>query len=108
VHTTGLLPVQTPAWHVSVCVHPLPSLHDTPFAFAGFEQLPVCVSQVPTPWHWSCAVHTTGLLPVHTPDRHVSVCVHPFPSLHPLPSGFAGLEQVPVCGSQVPAEWHES
>jgi hypothetical protein len=25
---TELLPVHTPAWHVSVCVHLLPSLHD--------------------------------------------------------------------------------
>jgi hypothetical protein len=29
-HTTGLLPVQTPAWQVSTRVHALPSLHDAP------------------------------------------------------------------------------
>jgi hypothetical protein len=27
---TGLPPVQTPAWHVSVCVHAFPSLHAGP------------------------------------------------------------------------------
>ena len=31
-HTTGLLPVQTPLWQVSVCVQALPSLHVVPFA----------------------------------------------------------------------------
>ena len=30
-------PVQTPAWHVSVCVQALLSLHKVPFALAGFE-----------------------------------------------------------------------
>jgi hypothetical protein len=29
-HTTGFEPVQAPAWHVSVCVHGLPSLHTVP------------------------------------------------------------------------------
>jgi len=102
VHTTGLVPVQTPAWHVSVSVHRSPSLHDTPFAFAGFEQLPVCVSQVPASWHWSCAGHNTWLLPRHDPAWHVSVSVQPSPSLHDTPSGFAGFEQKPVWVSQVP------
>src|SRR6185295_2209504 len=32
----------------------------------------------------------------------------PFPSLQATPSGLAGLEQVPVNGSQVPASWHWS
>ena len=27
----GLLPVQVPPWHVSVCVQPFPSLQDVPF-----------------------------------------------------------------------------
>jgi hypothetical protein len=31
VQTTGLLPVQVPAWQVSVCVHAFPSLHAVPF-----------------------------------------------------------------------------
>jgi hypothetical protein len=67
VHTTGFVPVQVPDWHVSVCVHALPSLHALPFAFGGFEQTPVVVLQVPTPWHWSLAVQTTGFVPVQIP-----------------------------------------
>jgi hypothetical protein len=59
VHTTGLAPVHTPAWQVSVCVHALPSLHDAPLAFEGFEQIPVEVLQTPAVWHWSSAVHVT-------------------------------------------------
>ena len=30
-HVTGFAPVQVPFWHVSVCVHALPSLHVVPF-----------------------------------------------------------------------------
>ena len=47
VHTTGLPLVHVPVWHVSVCVHALPSLHAVPFAFAGFEQTPVPALHVP-------------------------------------------------------------
>ena len=47
-----------------------------------------------------------GLLPMQTPLEQVSVCVHAFPSLHPLPSDFAGFEQLPDPGSHVPATWH--
>jgi hypothetical protein len=43
--------VQAPAWHVSVCVHELPSLHDVPSVFAGFEHTPVPVLQTPAEWH---------------------------------------------------------
>ena len=46
-HVTGLEPVQTPVWHVSVCVHALPSLHAVPFEARGFEQVPVTGLQVP-------------------------------------------------------------
>src|SRR5438034_151418 len=103
---TGLLPMQTPAWHVSVCVHALPSSHALPSAPAGFEQVPDDGSHVPAVWHWSEAVHTTGLLPVQTPAWHVSVCVHALPSSHALPSPAAGFEQVPDEGSHAPATWH--
>ena len=41
VHVTGFDPVQTPAWHESVCVHAFPSLHVVPFVRAGLEQTPV-------------------------------------------------------------------
>jgi hypothetical protein len=49
------------------------------------EQTPVDVLHAPATWHASLAVQTTGLLPMHTPFVHVSVCVHAFPSLHPPP-----------------------
>jgi hypothetical protein len=44
---TGLAPVQMPAWHVSVRVQALPSLHVLPFGFTGFEHVPVAGSQMP-------------------------------------------------------------
>ena len=47
----GLLPVQVPDWHVSVCVQRLPSLHVVPLALAGFEQTPVEVLHTPAAWH---------------------------------------------------------
>ena len=81
----------------------LPSLQDVPFAFDGFEQTPVPGLQVPTSWHWSAAVHTTGFAPVHTPDWQLSVCVQALASLHDVPSAFAGFEQTPVPGLHVPA-----
>jgi hypothetical protein len=39
--------VQLPAWQVSELVQLLPSLHDVPFIFAGFEQVPVAGLHVP-------------------------------------------------------------
>src|SRR2546428_43507 len=108
VEATGLLPVQSPLWQVSVCVHALPSLQALPLAFAGFEHVPVVGEQVPATWHWSEAVQTTGLPPVHTPLWQVSVCVQALPSLQALPLVFAGFEHVPVAGEQVPATWHWS
>jgi hypothetical protein len=44
-------PVHAPDWQVSGLVQPLPSLHDAPFAFAGFEQTPVDGLHVPAVWH---------------------------------------------------------
>ena len=98
--TTPFMPVQVPAWQVSVCVHALPSLHGSPFGAAGFEHVPVAWSHVPATWHWSCAVQTTGLAPTQLPATHVSVWVQAFPSLHPVPSGAALCWQTPVA-SQV-------
>jgi len=80
--------LQFPPWHVSVCVHKLPSVHVVPSAATGLEQ-PVPGLHVPATWHWSVAVHTTGFDPVHTPAWHVSVCVHRLSSLQEPPS-FAG------------------
>ena len=48
---TGLPPVQTPLWQLSVCVQALPSLQAVPFALAGFEHWPVDGLQVPALWH---------------------------------------------------------
>ena len=107
-HVTGLLPVQTPDWHVSVCVHAFPSLQLVPLLAFGFEHRPVLVLQVPATWHWSLAVHTTGLLPVHTPVWHVSVCVHEFPSLQAVPLAAFGFEHAPVVVLHTPAVWHWS
>src|SRR5439155_6379 len=62
VHTTGFVPTQAPAAQVSVCVQALPSLQAVPSALAGLLQAPVAGLQVPAVWHWSEAVHTTGLV----------------------------------------------
>jgi len=51
VHVTGLAPVHTPDWHVSLWVQAFPSEHDTPSDFCGLEQSPVLVLQVPALWH---------------------------------------------------------
>jgi hypothetical protein len=67
VQVTGLAPAQTPPWHVSVCVHRLPSSQAEPFFFAGVLHRPLEVSQTPAEWHWSLAAQTTALDPVHTP-----------------------------------------
>jgi hypothetical protein len=66
-HVTGLAPTQVPAWQVSLCVQAFPSLQLVPFAAAGFEHMPVAGSHVPAAWHWSDAVHVTGLPPIHAP-----------------------------------------
>jgi len=52
---------------VSPVVQALPSLQALPLIFTGFEHVPVVREQVPATWHWSEAVQTTGLPPVHTP-----------------------------------------
>ena len=105
---TAFEPVHAPDWHASVCVQALPSLHAVPSGFDGFEHLPVDASHVPTTWHWSDAAHVTGFDPVQLPDWHASLCVHAFPSLHAVPSGFDGFEHLPVDASHVPAAWHWS
>ena len=84
-------------------MHALPSLQAVPSGASGFEQAPVEGLQVPATWHWSLAVQVTGLLPVQTPERHVSDWVHALPSLQAVPSGASGFEQTPVERLQVPA-----
>ncbi len=73
----------------------LPSEQVDPFAFAGLEHTPVALSQVPTSWHASDALHATGLLPVHTPFWQVSVRVHESPSAQLVPLATAECVHVP-------------
>src|SRR2546425_536491 len=63
VHTTGFAPTQMPASQASVCVQPSPSSQGAPSGLAGFRQMPDAGLQAPAVWHWSAAVHTTGLAP---------------------------------------------
>jgi hypothetical protein len=99
-------PTQAPPWQVSPALHPLPSLHAVPSAFDVYTHSPVAGLQFPASWHASGALHGTDADPVHAPAWQVSVCVHAFPSLHVVPSGFGGCVQLPVDGSHVPASRH--
>src|SRR2546422_11239275 len=100
VQATGLLPVQTPLWQVSVGVQALPSLQALPLAFTGFEHVPVVGEQVPATWHWSEAVQATGLLPAQTPLWQVAVWVQALPSMEVVGGGFAGFGRRPVAGKK--------
>lgn len=104
---TGLPPAHAPAWHVSVCVHRLPSSHCVPSAATGLLHVPVVVLQVPAEWQASLAAQTVEV-PVQVPETQASCDVQALPSLHEVPSVAVGLEQVPVATSQVPATWHAS
>jgi hypothetical protein len=54
-------PTHAPPAQASLVVQRLPSSQVLPFAFAGFEHIPVPGLQTPASWHWSCAVQTTGV-----------------------------------------------
>src|SRR5216110_324252 len=108
VHTTGLAPTQAPAAQVSVRVQASPSSHGAPSSLAGLLQTPEAGLQTPAVWHWSAAVHTTGLAPPQAPAAQVSVRVQALPSSHGAPSSLAGLLQTPEAGLQAPAVWHWS
>jgi hypothetical protein len=108
VQTTGFEPVQLPAWQVSLCVHASLSSQPVPLATVGSLQTPVAGSQLPTVWHWSLAVQTTGFEPVHTPAWQLSLCVHASLSSQPVPLLAAGSLQTPVPGLQLPTVWHWS
>jgi hypothetical protein len=95
VHVTVLPAVQTPALQASFRSQRLPSLHVVPSLAVGFEHWPVEVLQVPAAWHWSDAVHVTGLEPTHAPLWHESVCVQAFPSLHVVPFAAGACAHVP-------------
>jgi hypothetical protein len=80
--------------------------HEVPSGIGVSEQIPLTGSQVPGMWHASATGHATEFEPTHAPDWQESVCVQALPSLQPVPFGAAGLEHVPLAGSQVPAAWH--
>jgi hypothetical protein len=69
----------------------------------GFEQTPVVVLQVPTPWHWSDAVQVIGFAPVHVPPWQVSVCVQALPSLQGGVPGLGCATQASVASLQMPS-----
>src|SRR5436853_221418 len=102
------MPTQMPASQASVRVQALPSSQPVPSGLAGLLQTPDAGLQMPAVWHWSAAVHTTGLAPTRVPASQVSFRVQALPSLQLVPSGLAGLLQTPDAGSQVPAVWHWS
>jgi hypothetical protein len=62
--------------------------------------------------HWASVPQITPFASVplltHVPDWQASPVVQLLPSLHDVPSPAIGLEQAPVEGLQVPAEWHSS
>src|SRR3989454_7014282 len=97
------MPTQMPASQASVRVQALPSSQPVPSGLAGLLQTPDAGLQMPAVWHWSAAVHTTGLAPTQAPAAQVSVCVQASPSSHGAPLSLAGLLQTPVAGVQAPA-----
>jgi hypothetical protein len=88
----------------------LPSLQLAPLALGGFDaHMPVVLSHVPWTWHWSGVGQTRGLVPVHTPDKQLSICVHALPSLQREPLALDRFgAQVPVVVLHVPWMWHWS
>lgn len=100
VHVTGFDPVHVPVRQTSDWVHAFPSLQLVPSVTGGFEQ-PEVGLHVPAEWHWSLAVHRSGLLPVHVPAWHASVCVHALPSSHVVP--FAAL----LHAVELVVGWHD-
>src|SRR5207247_1069808 len=99
-HTTGFVPMQLPAWQVSLCVQASPSAQALPSAWFGLEQVPLAGSQTPATWHWSSAVQTTGFLPLQAPARQVSVWVQASPSSQTVPFGRGAGSQLSL------ASWH--
>jgi hypothetical protein len=67
-------------------------------------------AQVPSPLQVSVVQASPSLqvyvVPPQVPALHTSFFVQAFPSLHEVPSLFAGFEHRPVAESQTPAAWH--
>jgi hypothetical protein len=108
VHVTGLPPTQAPAEQVSVSVQAFPSEQDVPSGAGGLLHTPDNVLHTPATWHWSWAVHVTGLLPTHAPAWQASVWVQGLLSVQGVPSTRGGLLHVPVAGLHTPGVWHWS
>ncbi len=100
VHVTGLAPVQTPVWQVSVWVHSVPSLQVAPSALAGLVQLPLrrsCQRYGIDRWQCRRARPRT-----RRPGTYRSWCTgRRRPQVEPLT--LVGLSQTPLDLSQVPA-----
>jgi hypothetical protein len=68
--------------------------------------------QVPSPLQVSAVQASPSLqvypVPAHAPVLQTSFFVQAFPSLHDVPSDFAGFEHRPVAVLQTPAAWHWS
>src|SRR5271166_1083056 len=108
MQTTGLLPAHVPLAQAYDWKQAFVPEHEVPSPAVGLEQVPLAGSQVPAAWHWSLAVHVTGLPPTHVPLWQLSLWVQALPSLHVVPLLASGLEQLPVAGLQAPAAWHWS
>jgi hypothetical protein len=99
LQVTAAPPLQAPPEHVSPVVQAFWSLHEEPSALVGFEHVPLV--HVPATWHWSSAVHVTGV-PLHDPLWQASPVVQASPSLHDVPFALGTALHFPVAGAQVP------
>jgi hypothetical protein len=100
---------QVPAWHESPLEQVFPSSHEVPSGLVPLEQRPVVGLHVPAIWQvLAGGGQTTGAPGVQTPAWHESAVVHALLSVQAVPLVTGGFEQVPLAGSQVPAEWQES
>jgi hypothetical protein len=98
----ALAPTQVPAWHESVCVHAVPSLHAVPFGLLFVTQ-PSTVSQEVSLHGFNVAKHETGELTEHEPlPLQASPVVQALESLHAVPDVFGGFVHAPVAGVHVP------
>src|SRR5438093_456925 len=100
---TGFAPTQAPAWQVWLWVQASPPLPVVPFGFRGLEQVQIAGSRTPASWHCSRAAQTTGFDPSPASLRDALPILQASPSVQAVPFALAGLEQVPLAGSQVPA-----
>ena len=95
--------VQTPPMQRSPLVQRLLSSQNELSAFVGVEQKPVVVLHEPAVWQLSIVVQTTEVPGTQLPDWQVSPTVQALLSEQEVLLAFAGFEQPPVAGLQVPA-----